>query len=71
MRFLNIDAINAKQDATDAVLGTMTTRTTELSNIINAVAQMVSDQLLSQFVDPPGGCRTGVQSPKPPCRATG
>ena len=23
------------------------------------------------FVDPPGGHPTGVQSPKPPCRATG
>jgi len=29
---------------------------------------MVLDQLLSQFVDPPGGHRTGVQSPKPPCK---
>ena len=29
---------------------------------------MVLDQLLGQFVDPPGGHRTGVQSPKPPCK---
>ena len=29
---------------------------------------MTSGKLLSQFVDPPGGHRTGVQSPKPSCK---